>query len=123
MRSWFFGSDNEEALLELSSDLDVLLEKWERLVIDGKREQQPNHLELIRSHLGEFPDVKAFARRAVWVCAYINPIPSLGVAYEIRPALLMAPTVGDMLRIAKAGLELSITKMSNEDNNNGPQID
>jgi len=28
-----------------------------------------------------------------------------------------------MLRIAKAGLELSITKMSNEDNNNGPQID
>ena len=116
-------ADNEEALLERSSDLDVLLEKWERLVIDGKREQQPNHLELIRLHLGEFPDVKAFARRAVWVCAYINPIPSLGVAYEIRPALLMAPTVGDMLRIAKAGLELSITKMSNEDNNNGPQID
>jgi len=34
----------------------------------------------------------------------------------------MAPTVGDMLRIAKAGLELSITKMSNEDKNNGPQM-
>ena len=115
-------ADNEEALLELSSDLDGLLEKWERLVIDGKREQQPKHLELIKSHIGEFPDVKSFAERAVWVCSYINPIPSLGVAYEIRPALLMAPTVGDMLRIAKAGLELSITKMSNEDKNNGPQM-
>ena len=80
-------------------------------------------MELIKSHLGEFPDVKSFAKRAVWVCSYINPIPSLGVAYEIRPALLMAPTVGDMLRIAKAGLELSITKMSNEDKNIGPQID
>ena len=115
--------DNEEALHELSTDLDDLLEKWERLVVEGKREQQPNHLELIKSHLGEFPDVKSFAKRAVWVCSYINPIPSLGVAYEIRPALLMAPTVGDMLRIAKAGLELSITKMSNEDKNIGPQID
>ena len=31
---------------------------------------------------------------------------------EILGHFLMAPTVGDMLRIAKAGLELSITKMS-----------
>jgi hypothetical protein len=112
-------ADNEEALVELSTDLNDLKAKWEDLVINGKRERQENQLDLIKSHLGDFPtDIKEFARRATYICAYINPIPSLGVAFEIRPALLMAPTVGDMLRIAKAGLELSIAKMENEDKNN-----
>ena len=38
----------------------------------------------------------------------INPIPALGVAYEIRPAMLMATTVGDMIGVAHKGISLSI---------------
>ena len=84
-------ADNEEALLELSSDVDVLLEKWERLVIDGKREQQPNHLEIIKTHLGEFPDVKSFAKKGGMGLRVYQPHSISGVAYEIRPGTFDGP--------------------------------
>ena len=65
-------------------------------------------LELIEKHLGQMPGVDEPARLACWVAGLINPIPALGVAYEIRPALLMATTVGDMIGVAHKGITLSI---------------
>ena len=41
----------------------------------------------------------------------INPIPALGVAYEIRPALLMARDTITMLTVATEGIRLSIERL------------
>jgi hypothetical protein len=55
------------------------------------------------------------ARVAAWVAALINPIPALGVAYEIRPALLMARDTQGMLRVARDGIVTSIERLRPRD--------
>lgn len=92
----------------LCAELPSLVDTWRDLVRVTGRERQPNQLELIEKHLGQMPGVDEPARLACWVAGLINPIPALGVAYEIRPALLMATTVGDMIGVAHKGITLSI---------------
>lgn len=92
----------------LCRELPSLVDTWRALVRDTGRERQPNQLELIEKHLGPRPGVEKPARLACWVAGLINPIPALGVAYEIRPAMLMASTVGDMIGVAHKGISLSI---------------
>ena len=46
--------------------------------------------------------------RALWVAALINPLPALGVALEIRPAVLSASTVSERLSIVTMGIRSSI---------------
>ena len=81
----------------------------------GGRERVPGQLELIASHLGPMPARASKARRAAWVAALINPIPALGVAYEIRPALLMARDTRGMLRVARDGIVTSIERLRPRD--------
>ena len=59
------------------------------------------------------PSIDRPAELACWVAGLINPIPALGVAYEIRPALLCSPTVGDMIRVSHRGISLSIENLRN----------
>ena len=61
--------------------------------------------------MGPMPARASKARRAAWVAALINPIPALGVAYEIRPALLMARDTLTMLTVATEGIRLSIERL------------
>ena len=97
---------------EVAREIPRLVEEWLALVISRRRERQPDQLKLIQSHIGPMPDaMKQPAELACWVAALINPIPALGVAYEIRPAMLLAPTVSDMVGIASKGLSLSIEKL------------
>jgi hypothetical protein len=42
----------------------------------------------VLADLGPMPSVGDPEERALWVAALINPLPGLGVAYEIRPAML-----------------------------------
>lgn len=97
---------------EVAREIPRLVEEWLALVISRRRERQPDQLKLIQSHIGPMPDaLNQPAELACWVAALINPIPALGVAYEIRPAILLAPTVSDMIGIASKGLLLSIEKL------------
>ena len=61
--------------------------------------------------MGPMPARASKARRAAWVAALINPIPALGVAYEIRPALLMARDTRGMLKVATDGIKTSIERL------------
>ena len=101
----------------LAMELPGLVDEWRALVVSRKRERQPDQLKLIMSHLGPMPSIDRPAELACWVAGLINPIPALGVAYEIRPALLISPTVGDMVRVSHRGISLSIENLRNS-----PQI-
>ena len=96
---------------QMSFKLEELVDEWTGLVRMGGFERQPDQLQLIRSHIGPMPPPEEPARRAVWVGALINPIPALGVAYEIRPALLMARDTHGMLKVATDGITLSIERL------------
>ena len=95
----------------LAMELPGLVDEWRALVVSRKRERQPDQLKLIMSHLGPMPSIDRPAELACWVAGLINPIPALGVAYEIRPALLISPTVGDMIRVSHRGISLSIENL------------
>jgi hypothetical protein len=69
----------------LASELPALVEEWKDLVRKTDRERTPNHIELVESHLGTMPDPEKHpARLACYVAGLINPIPGMGVAYEVR---------------------------------------
>ena len=101
----------------LAAELPALVDEWRALVISRKRERQSDQLKLILSQIGDIPGSNRPAELSLWVAALINPIPALGVAYEIRPAILCAPTTGHMVRIASQGIKLSINSLRD-----GPQI-
>lgn len=98
-----------EATLEKSEKLAELVPLWEALVRKTKSERVPDHLEKVRGDIGPMPaDPSA---RALWVAALINPLPGMGVAYEIRPAVLVAETAAKRVEVALKGLESSIANL------------
>jgi len=99
-----------KTIMALCETIGNLASEWEETVTFTGRERFPGHLRGIVEDLGcSIPDEPN--ARAVWVAALINPYPALGVALEIRPAVLTARTTSRRLRIANQGLRDSIDRM------------
>lgn len=90
--------------------LEPLVEEWLGLVRNG-RERQAGQMGQVLADLGPMPAAEEVTQRALWVCALINPLPALGVAYEIRPAALMAKSAKERLKVARKGLQDSIANL------------
>lgn len=104
--------ENDEAsAVEAATKLLPLIEQWEALVVDGGHERQPDHLELVRTHLGPRPPPERPTDLALWVGAYVNPLPALGVVLEVRPVLLAATTANERVDAALAGIASSIAHL------------
>jgi len=86
-----------------------LVERWIELAKENER--QPRQIENLLAQLGEIPPYTQPSERAFWVGALINPLPALGVALEIRPALLTAKTAEQRVEIALDGIFKSIKHM------------
>jgi Lon protease-like protein len=89
--------------------LDDLVEEW--LSLASTRERAPGQMDAILADLGEMPELTQPTSRAFWVGALVNPIPAMGVALEIRPALLTAKTAEDRIDVALEGIQRSILYM------------
>jgi len=99
-----------EKIIALCETIGDLASEWEETVKVTGRERFPGHLRGIAHDLGcSIPDEPN--ARALWVAALINPLPALGVALEIRPAVLTARTTSRRLSVAKQGLRDSIDRM------------
>lgn len=99
-----------ENIMALCGTIGDLASEWEETVKVTGRERFPGHLRGIAHDLGcSIPDEPN--ARALWVAALINPLPALGVALEIRPAVLTARTTSRRLRVAQQGLRDSIDRM------------
>lgn len=98
------------ATLMKSSALGPLVEEWTQLVRNGHFEKFAGQVSNILSQLGPMPPAMEPARRAIWVAALVNPTPSdgLSVAYEVRPAMLMAHNNAEMVSLATYALTTSI---------------
>lgn len=105
------GDADWEANCKAAKELEPLVEQWKSLVVDGKRERQPNQIEMILKDLGPMPPAERPMDRSLWVAALINPLPALGVALEIRPAVLQAPSTAAALNAALAGIKSSISHL------------
>lgn len=86
-----------------------LVDRWIELARENERE--PGQIDRLLQDLGTIPPPEAPSDRAFWVGALINPIPAMGVALEVRPALLTADTAMERVDLALDGIEKSIRHM------------
>lgn len=97
---------NNDAVIAAEA-LGPLVARWIELVRGG-RERSEGQLDRILTDLGPMPPPADPDELALYVAALINPLPALGVAYEIRPAMLVAKSAAERLQIATVGIEKSI---------------
>lgn len=105
------GEPNEADVASARA-LEPLVQEWVALVQRNRRERFEGQLPGILADLGPMPPPELPGRLAFWVAGLVNPLPALGVAYEIRPAALAALTVADRLHVATEGIQGSIGHVS-----------
>lgn len=86
-----------------------LVERWIELAKENER--HPGQIERLLGQLGDIPPEHEPTERALWVGALINPLPSMGVAMEIRPKLLVSKKAEERVEIALDGMLKSIKHM------------
>lgn len=93
----------------VSTNHSSLLQTW--ITLAKSKERTPGQISTLLESLGDIPNEDEPTERALWVGALINPIPAMGVAMEIRPALLTAQSAEEKVEIAAEGLLRSIKHM------------
>jgi hypothetical protein len=92
--------------------LGELVDEWQILVRGHAREKFTGQLDSILESLGSMPDPSRQPNEyCLWVAALINPYPRLGVANEVRPSVLMAPTLAARLDAVEHALLDSIARL------------
>ncbi|KAL3807071.1 hypothetical protein ACHAXA_011005 [Cyclostephanos tholiformis] len=86
-----------------------LVDRWIELA--RQNERHPGQIDALLRQLGEIPPEHEPTERAFWIGALINPLPSMGVAMEIRPALLLSKSAEERVEVALDGILKSIRHM------------
>lgn len=105
------GDEEDAAAAQAAADLPALVDTWEMTVRSGGWQRQHNHLAKVREHLGPMPPISQPGTLAAWVVAFVNPIPPLGVAPEMRPALLEAQGPLARVTVARTCLNASLAHL------------
>lgn len=100
---------NDEKVAET---LGLLVQEWRSLVEGSLHERFKGQIQQILGDIGPMPAAADAGARALWVAALVNPLPGLGVAYEIRPSALSAKTVSERLEVVVKGIRGSIGHVS-----------
>ena len=99
----------ERTVSQVFDDLAQLSEKWMAQVRANECEKYPGQLRDILQSLGPLPPPGSPADRVMWYAALLNPLPALGVAPEIRPAVLAATgNVRHQQAIVTKGFQISL---------------
>lgn len=94
-----------------AAELTGLIERW--ISLARQCELRPGQIDLLLEDIGPVsPPAYEPSERAFWVGALINPLPELGVAKGVRPALLMATSAQERVDVAYDGILESIRHMN-----------
>ena len=86
-----------------------LVDRWVELA--RQNERFTGQIDALLRQLGKIPPDYEPTERAFWVGALINPLPGMGVAMKIRPALLLSKRAEERVQVALDGLLRSIRHM------------
>eukprot|EP01083_Nonionella_stella_P270788 917158_1 len=107
-REEMMSEEQESEAKKLSERLPGLVQKWEQLVHDKGMKRE---LKNIMKSLGPMPK-NDLGRRALWVGKLVNPLPSLKICFEIRPAMLSCKNNYERIQLAVISLQSSIDFLS-----------
>ena len=102
------NEDNYDCPREIAEHVIQLYHKWEELVTKNNWQRHEHQMLDVKAILGPMPTADQPGAMAFWVAAAINPLPPLGVAREIRPAVLAATHRRQRLDTVQQALEESI---------------
>ncbi len=94
----------------IASELTDLIRKWIELA--RKHEKRDGQIDLLLCDLGDEPPSSQPSEKAFYVGALINPLPEMGVAKGVRPAIITADTAERRVKIAYEGIIQSINHMN-----------
>jgi len=106
--------DNEEVDVIVAKTLVSLVEEWQKCLQRAGAERFEGQLRSILDDLGPMPSPEDAGELALWAAALVNPLPALGVAYEIRPSVLSAKSVSTRLSAVLEGIRSSIRHLTGE---------
>ncbi|GFH52747.1 hypothetical protein CTEN210_09223 [Chaetoceros tenuissimus] len=86
-----------------------LVDRWIELAKENEREV--GQIDALLEDIGQIPPEDQPTERALWIGSLINPLPAMGVAMEIRPALLTATSAEKRIEVACEGILKSIRHM------------
>uniref|UniRef100_A0A7S0F0P8 Lon N-terminal domain-containing protein n=1 Tax=Phaeocystis antarctica TaxID=33657 RepID=A0A7S0F0P8_9EUKA len=98
-------------VLARSERLSAQAGEWTGLARAAARGRYAAQLDAALADLGPMPDADRPNTRALWVAGLINPVSKLGLALEVRPQVLMAPSVDARLSAVERVLSVSISKL------------
>ena len=107
-------------VLARSERLSAQAEEWTGLARAAARGRYAAQLDGALADLGPMPDADRPNARALWVAGLINPVSNPGgntggnlanLALEVRPQVLMAPSVDVRLCAVERALSASISKL------------
>lgn len=90
-------------------DIPKLVSQWMDCVYESGKTDRDGMARRLKD-IGEMPT--NLRDRAFWTAALLNPLPTLGVCLEIRPAMLACKNDYDRINLAWAGLHSSIDHLS-----------
>lgn len=105
------NADDSDRTARFGTLIVEMMDEWIGLVRTTRRERSPGQLDRIIESLGPLPPADSPNARAVYAAALINPQPALGVALEVRPAVLTARTTQRRGSMAWQGLTDSIERL------------
>eukprot|EP00435_Cladocopium_sp_Y103_P014475 s2935_g3.t1 len=104
----FLHEEVKEEDVLLAEALVPLIEEWTNTLVENQAERYEGQLQDILKDLGQMPPPTMADKLAMWAAALVNPLPALGVALEIRPAVLQADSLQERILIVRRGIRGSI---------------
>ena len=108
---WLPDGPSTSAANALAESVAPMVSEWVDLVRSTNREREPLQITRVLSDLGPMPDAEQAGDRALWVAALINPMPALGVALEVRAAVLDAADSLARMQVVHEALADSISRL------------
>jgi hypothetical protein len=94
---------------ELSSTLSELVEEWLILLGENGKIDEEGTRKMFKES-GPLP--KDLKERAIWIASLVNPVPSLGVCVEVRPAMMACKNDYERITLAVTSIRASIDHLS-----------
>jgi hypothetical protein len=105
------SQDQRKDAQRLSETIPGLVEEWVQCVIKAQATDAAG-MESRMADLGPMPGQYDMTARALWAAALVNPLPSLGVCLEIRPAMLSCVNDYDRMVLVCQALSSSMDHLS-----------
>ena len=86
-------------------EIPALVERWLACLYKSEK-ATPESMKPRLDDIGPMPNT--LGKRALWTAALVNPLPALGVCFEVRPAMLACSNDYDRINLAWAALHSSI---------------